>query len=227
RSSWSPGKAWARGAPGASASRPWSRPRRRSPMRSSTPSACGSRACRSRPSGSGARSRPGPRACERTALPASPPLPPVGGEWGVAGRARLTLDAPTRGRPAALAPLVPLFGLDVLTAFTVGMVPPLLPLLATHWSLSPIAVGLVNTLYAIGRLGAAYPASRFRARHGTRAATFLGLAGLFVGSVACGLAPSFPLFLVARLLMGVGGSIAFLAIFAELLAVAPAGSRGR
>jgi len=145
----------------------------------------------------------------------------------VAGRARLTLDAPARGRPAALAPLVPLFGLDVLTAFTVGMVPPLLPLLATHWSLSPIAVGLVNTLYAIGRLGAAYPASRFRARHGTRAATFLGLAGLFVGSVACGLAPSFPLFLVARLLMGVGASIAFLAIFAELLDVAPASSRGR
>ena len=28
--------------------------------------------------------------------------------------------------PAALAPLVPLFVLDVLTAFTVGMVPPLL-----------------------------------------------------------------------------------------------------
>ena len=128
---------------------------------------------------------------------------------------------------AALRPLLPLFVIDILTAFTVGMVPPLLPLLAAEWRLSPLEVGLVNTLYAVGRLATSYPASALRARHGTRTVVFLGLALLVLGVVACGLAPGFPTFLVARLVMGIGASAAFLAIFAELLETAPAAWRGR
>jgi DHA2 family multidrug resistance protein-like MFS transporter len=128
---------------------------------------------------------------------------------------------------AALRPLLPLFVIDVLTAFTVGMVPPLLPLLAAEWQLSPLQVGMVNTFYALGRLGTSYPASALRARHGTRTVVFLGLALLVVGVVACGLARAFPAFLAARLVMGVGASAAFLAIFAELLEAAPAAWRGR
>jgi MFS family permease len=128
---------------------------------------------------------------------------------------------------AALHPFLPLFVIDVLTAFTVGMVPPLLPLLAAEWRLSPLEVGLVNTLYAVGRLGTSYPASALRARHGTRVVVFLGLALLVLGLVACGLAPGFPAFLVARLVMGIGASAAFLAIFAEILETAPAPWRGR
>ena len=128
---------------------------------------------------------------------------------------------------AALRPLLPLFVIDILTAFTVGMVPPLLPLLAAEWRLSPLEVGLVNTLYAVGRLATSYPASALRARRGTRTVVFLGLALLVLGVVACGLAPGFPAFLVARLVMGIGASAAFLAIFAELLETAPAAWRGR
>ena len=126
-----------------------------------------------------------------------------------------------------LRPLLPLFAIDILTAFTVGMVPPLLPLMADEWRLSPLQAGLVNTLYAVGRLGASYPASALRARRGTRTVVFLGLALLIAGVVACGLAPRFPAFLLARLVMGVGASAAFLAIFAELLETAPAAWRGR
>ncbi len=128
---------------------------------------------------------------------------------------------------AVLRPLLPLFVIDVLTAFTVGMVPPLLPLLADEWQLSPLQAGLVTTLYALGRLGTSYPASALRARHGTRRVVFLGLALLVTGVVACGLAPGFLAFLLARLVMGVGASAAFLAIFAELLETAPAAWRGR
>ena len=128
---------------------------------------------------------------------------------------------------AVLRPLLPLFVIDVLTAFTVGMVPPLLPLLADEWRLSPLQAGLVNTLYAVGRLGASYPASAMRARQGTRRVVFLGLALLVTGVVACGVAPGFVTFLLARLVMGVGASAAFLAIFAELLETAPAAWRGR
>ena len=128
---------------------------------------------------------------------------------------------------AVLRPLLPLFVVDVLTAFTVGMVPPLLPLLADEWQLSPLEAGLVNTVYALGRLGTSYPASTLRARHGTRRVVFLGLALLVTSVVACGLAPGFLAFLLARLVMGVGASAAFLAIFAELLETAPAAWRGR
>jgi MFS family permease len=128
---------------------------------------------------------------------------------------------------AVLRPLRPLFVIDVLTSFTVGMVPPLLPLLAAEWQLSPLQAGLVNTLYAVGRLVTSYPASALRARRGTRAVVVLGFALLVVGLVGCGVAPGFPAFLVSRLVMGVGASAAFLAIFAELLETAPAAWRGR
>jgi MFS family permease len=146
------------------------------------------------------------------------------------------MTAPPPGAPeaadpqtfgAAVWPFLPLFVVDVLTAFTVGMVPPLLPLLAAEWQLSPLQVGLVNTLYAVGRLGTSYPASALRARHGTRAVVFAGLALLVLGVVACGLAGGFLSFLVARLVMGIGASAAFLAIFAELLESTPAAWRGR
>lgn len=139
--------------------------------------------------------------------------------------------SPERADPrplgAVLRPLLPFFLIDVLTAFTVGMVPPLLPLVADEWRLSPLQVGFVNTAYALGRLGTSYPASALRARHGTRRVVFLGLVLLVAGVVACGLAPGFPGFLAARLVMGVGASAAFLAIFAELLETAPASWRGR
>jgi MFS family permease len=128
---------------------------------------------------------------------------------------------------AVLQPLLPLFLIDVLTAFTVGMVPPLLPLVADEWQLSPLQVGLVNTLYALGRLGTSYPASALRVRHGTRAVVFAGLLLLVAGVMACGLVRGFAGFLTARLVMGVGASAAFLAIFAELLETSPPAWRGR
>lgn len=107
------------------------------------------------------------------------------------------------------------------------MVPPLLPLLATEWHLSAVEAGLVNTSYAVGRLATSYPASWARARWGTRTAICLGLAVLVGGVLACGVAPTFSLFLVARLVMGVGAAAAFLAVFAELLESTPAVWRGR
>jgi MFS family permease len=129
--------------------------------------------------------------------------------------------------PSARTALAPLYVLDVLTAFTVGMLPPLLPLVTADWGLSTVEAGLINTIYAIGRLAGSYPASRIRARWGTRSAVFLGVFGLVAGSLGCGVAPAFPLFLVGRLVMGLGSSIAFLAVFAQLLEAAPGPSRGR
>ena len=128
---------------------------------------------------------------------------------------------------AVFRPLLPLFTIDILTAFTVGMVPPLLPLLADDWQLLPLQVGLVNTLYALGRLGTSYPASALRARYGTRVVVLVGLMLLVAGVLGCGMAPGFPAFLGARLVMGIGAAAAFLGIFAELLEAAPTVWRGR
>jgi MFS family permease len=135
--------------------------------------------------------------------------------------------APEPTREQTLRPLLPLFVLDVLTAFTVGMLPPLLPLVAAGWALSPLEVGLVNTLYAVGRLAGSYPASLMRARWGTRAVVFIGLGGLVAGCLLCAVAPRFPAFLLGRLVMGCGGGIAFLAVFAQILESSPAAWRGR
>jgi MFS family permease len=127
----------------------------------------------------------------------------------------------------ALGPLLPLFALDVLTAFTVGMIPPVLPLMAADLGLSTVEAGLINTVYALGRLAGSYPGSWLRARHGTRATVFYGLAGLVVGAVGSALAPTLPLLLLARLVMGVASAAAFLAVFAELLESAAPAWRGR
>lgn len=145
------------------------------------------------------------------------PAPSAGGE--------ASAGPPTPG--GALRPFLPLYAFDVLTAFTVGMVPPLLPLLAAEWRLPAVQAALVNTVYALGRLATSYPASWLRARRGTRTAAFAGLALLVAGVVGCGLAPGFGAFLLFRVVMGVGASAAFLAIFAELLERAPAAARGR
>jgi MFS family permease len=123
--------------------------------------------------------------------------------------------------------IVPLFVLDVLTAFTGGMVPPILPLVGEEWRRGEVEAGLVNTSYALGRLAASFPALALRARRGTRATVFLGLGALAVGSVTAGVSGSFPLFLVGRAVMGFGSAGAFLAVFAELLEATPAAWRGR
>jgi MFS family permease len=112
-------------------------------------------------------------------------------------------------------------------AATVGMVPPLLPLIAGGFALSPASAGLVNTAYSVGRLAGGYPGAYSRARWGTRAGAVLGIGTLALGGIACGLAPGFGSFLAARLVMGFGASIVFVAVFAELLEVAPIRWRGR
>jgi predicted MFS family arabinose efflux permease len=170
-------------------------------------------------------SAPGPPAPPTPEPSPEPPWPAAGprvvppevfGDDGAAPRLR-----------EALAPLLPLYVLDILTAFTVGMLPPILPLVAEEFALSAAGVGLINAIYAVGRLAGAYPASRIRARSGTRVTLFVGLGGLVVGSVGCGLAPAFPILLLARLIMGFGASAVFLALFAELIESAAPAWRGR
>jgi MFS family permease len=132
-----------------------------------------------------------------------------------------------RGAPSAIRSFAAIFVLNAMITFSIGMVPPLLPVVADTWALSTIDVGVANAVYAFGRLASGYPASQLRARTGTRRTTFLGLGVLLGGTALCGLAPAFPVFLIGRLLMGAGGSAAFLAIFGELLDRTPARVRGR
>jgi DHA1 family bicyclomycin/chloramphenicol resistance-like MFS transporter len=110
---------------------------------------------------------------------------------------------------------------------SVGMVPPLLPLIGAGFALSPVEIGLVNTVYALGRLGGSYPGAQARARWGTRAGVLLGIATLTLGGAGCALAPGYGAFLAARFVMGFGASTLFVAIFAELFELAPVGARGR
>jgi MFS family permease len=114
-----------------------------------------------------------------------------------------------------------------LTVWTAGIVPPILPLVAREWSLSPLESGLVNSIFALGRLIGSYPASLLRARHETRAAAFSGVAAATAGTLMCGAAPSFWVFLAGRLLMGIGLAATLIVTFAEVLDRAPLSWRGR
>jgi MFS family permease len=125
------------------------------------------------------------------------------------------------------APILPLYWLNLLVAISVGMVPPLLPELAAHWALSTVQAGLIYTVYAVGRLGSCYPASRVRAQWGTRTALVVGIVAITFGLLTCGLSAGFMMFLVGRVLMGVGMSATSLALVAELLERAPLIYRGR
>jgi MFS family permease len=164
--------------------------------------------------------------------PAGPETPDPEARWPGPPRVvlphvfdRRPADAPTLR--AATEPLLPLFVIDVLTAFTVGMLPPLLPLVVADFALSTAEAGLVNTVYAVGRLVGSYPASLVRARWGTRFTVLIGLAGLIGGTFGCAVVPTFAGFLVGRAVMGLGSAAAFLAVFAELLESTPGNWRGR
>lgn len=115
----------------------------------------------------------------------------------------------------------------MVTAATTGMVPPVLPLVVRQWALTPVQAGLVNTCQALGRLLGTYPTAHLRARRGPRATALAGTAALGLGGALCAAAPVFGLFLLGRLVTGLGISGTFLAAFAELLESAPAPARGR
>ena len=127
--------------------------------------------------------------------------------------------------------ILPLIGLASAVVFveeiSYSLIVPLLPTFAHQLRLGKQSVGLLAGSYLFGMAVAALPAGRLTDRIGPRAATVLGLAGLSGTTIAFGLARSFELLLLARVLQSFAGALAWAGAMAWLLAQAPGDVRGR
>jgi predicted MFS family arabinose efflux permease len=84
---------------------------------------------------------------------------------------------------------------------------PLIPLIQREFALSSTTVALVPAVYNGIRLIFNLPMSRLIASSSLRVTMVWGAVVLAVGALGMGLAPSFPILLIARMIMGLGGAL--------------------
>jgi len=113
----------------------------------------------------------------------------------------------------------------VLVVFIVmagaGLVLPILPLFARSFGVGYGAVGVLVSAYGLARLVFDLVAGPIVDRFGERATAVGGLAVIGLGSALTGIAPSFPLAVVAWAAAGVGSAIALAAMYTRVLRVVP------
>ena len=86
--------------------------------------------------------------------------------------------------------------------------------------------GLLVAGYAIGYWFGAYPAYRFAARFGPRATSVTGIALVAIATLGFATGDTFPVLMVARILVGVGSVIAYTGLLAAAGAIAGSDQRG-
>jgi len=94
------------------------------------------------------------------------------------------------------------FAHHVVTAATA----PLLPLVRTTFGLSYAQSGLILSAFSLSYGLAHLPAGWLNDRIGSTTLIFLGISGVSAAGLLAGLAPSFPILLLAQLLMGFSGA---------------------
>lgn len=118
----------------------------------------------------------------------------------------------------------------VLIAFVMsgnGLVSPILSVYAATFSASTTMIGMIITLFGIGRLIANMPAGMLSQSFGRRPLLICGPAVLVVGSVGAAVATSFEALLFWRFVQGIGSGIYMTTSTAGLADLAEEGDRGR
>lgn len=111
--------------------------------------------------------------------------------------------------------------LDFMVLSPLGAI--LMPALA----IGPKQFGLVVSVYAIAAAVSGLLAAGFADRYDRKKFLLFFYAGFLVGTVFCGLAPTYPLLLAARVVTGLFGGVVGAAAFAIVADVFPLGQRGR
>lgn len=119
------------------------------------------------------------------------------------------------------------FAVTTLFYGAIGIVPPLLPLIRGDFQVSIAAVGWVNAIFALARLGVNVPVGRAVDRHSPFRVWLLGIVLTALGYLLCGLAWTFEVLLAGRALAGVGFSTAAISTTALLIVLSPVRKRGR
>jgi predicted MFS family arabinose efflux permease len=104
---------------------------------------------------------------------------------------------------------------------------PLGALLMPALSISPRQFGLVVSAYAIAAAVSGILAAGFADRYDRKKFLLFFYAGFLLGTICCGLAPSYPLLLAARIVTGVFGGVVGAVSYAIVADVFPLQLRGR
>jgi MFS family permease len=123
--------------------------------------------------------------------------------------------------------IVPLLTLLTLVLTGTGMVSPVLSLYARAFGVSGALVGMMVTLYGVGRLLANLPAGVLSERYGRKLFLVLGPAIIGVGAVGAAITPDFTAVLFWRFVQGVGSGIYMTVSATVLVRLASAEERGR
>ena len=134
------------------------------------------------------------------------------------------LRQPSPGRPRRFLAFL---GAIFCEALTVGVVPPLLPVIQGGLLLSTTQAGLIAGAFGFARLCCDLPAGYLADRIGHRRALLLGVVAILAGTLLSAAAPGLPSLLAARGLVGVGHAFVSIGSLSLLLNSAPAGARGR
>src|SRR5256714_9347343 len=108
-----------------------------------------------------------------------------------------------------------------------GSVVPVLALYARSFGVTQSAIGLAIAVYGLARFVVAMPVGRLTDVVGRRAALALGGLVTAAGTVLCAVAPSFPVFVAARFVAGIGAALVLVAGQIVLADITTPAHRGR
>jgi MFS family permease len=114
-----------------------------------------------------------------------------------------------------------------LLNFGQGVFPPLLPQVMDGLGLQFATVGLLGSAFGLARFVTDLPAGLMTERQGPLFVLHLGIASLLAGTLLSAWAPSLPLMMVARALVGVGSSLTIVVSILFVMRRGPAASRTR
>lgn len=136
---------------------------------------------------------------------------------------RVGFFAPLRAQPK----LLPLLILVTLMMSGNGLVAPILSLYARTFSVGSTMVGMIITMFGVGRLIANTPAGIFTQKFGPKPLLCGGPILVAIGSVGAALATSLEMLLFWRLVQGFGSGIYMTVSTVTIVSTVSAGERGR
>lgn len=108
-----------------------------------------------------------------------------------------------------------------------GIIVPVVPLFADSFGVTQAAVGLAVAVYGLGRLLFNFPMGQLTERHGRRRVILWGELITVVGSLLCGLAPSFEWLIAFRFIGGIGAATVLTGAQVMLADISTPANRGR
>lgn len=114
-----------------------------------------------------------------------------------------------------------------LMASGLGVVSPVLPIYARTYDISTTLVGLLLSVFGIGRIVMGIPAGQVADRRGPRSLLILGPAVMAVGSLGVALSGNYILLLIFRFVQGVGSGIQMTGGYLAIADLSPKGQVGK